>query len=230
MLVKSFGCSFIFGSDLADGKNLLVPAPSGNTWPSHLALYLKRTYYCYARPGIGNLQILEQILSQSITADQQDLFVIGWTWIDRFDCGYNIKNPGLPWLTIRPGVKNDSSKIYYKDFHSEYQDKLTSLIYIKLAIDTLQQKNIKFIMTYMDDLLFDQTWNSSSAVESLQSYVRPHMYTFDGMNFLDWSRKKGYPESKEWHPLEQAHAAAAELVIKTFDKQNTIDPVQQVRV
>jgi hypothetical protein len=32
----------------------------------------------------------------------------------------------------------------------------------------------------------------------------------DGQTFLVWSRAQGYPESDRWHPLEQAHAQAAD--------------------
>jgi len=56
------------------------------------------------------------------------------------------------------------------------------------------------------------------------------MTEFDGMTFLEFSRKNGYPETEQWHPLEQAHQAAAELLIRSFDKQKTSDPTQQVRV
>ena len=86
MKLKSFGCSFIYGSDLADASinpgNLI---PSNHTWPAHLARLQNRDYECYAKPGSGNLQILEKILTQASDKDKHDLFVIGWTWIDRFD-------------------------------------------------------------------------------------------------------------------------------------------------
>ena len=81
-------------------------------------------------------------------------------------------------------------------------------------------------MTYIDELLFDQQWNTSPAVKYLQTYVRPYMTTFDGQNFLDWSRKNGYPETESWHPLEAAHSGAGEYMIKVFDKQKTNDPAQ----
>jgi hypothetical protein len=71
----------------------------------------------------------------------------------------------------------------------------------------------------MDELLFDQQWNTSPAVLALQSYIKPYLTTFDGKTFLDWSRQHGYPESAQWHPLEQAHRAAANYIIKNFDSE-----------
>lgn len=225
MNLKSFGCSFIFGSDLADdGRDGPCATPSQLTWPAHLSKHLSREYRCYARPGAGNLQILEQVLNQSAINNDTDLFVIGWTWIDRFDyydADYNPKVKRTPWNTIMPIDKSDIAKVYYKELHSEYRDKFTCLSYIKLAIDTLNQKGIPFIMTYMDELLFDRQWHTTAAVTDLQEYIKPQMTTFENKTFLDWSRDNRYPETAAWHPLEAAHRAAADYMIKVFDKQNT---------
>jgi hypothetical protein len=215
MKLKSFGCSFIFGSELADdGRDGLYATPSQLTWPAHLAHGLGYEYQCYARPGAGNLQILEQILNQAAD-DNNNLFVIGWTWIDRFD--YYPVNPATPsrspWRTIMPVDTDGLATVYYRDLHSEYRDKFTCLSYIKLAIDTLNQRNIPFIMTYMDELLFDQRWHVTPAVIKLQEYVAPYMTKFNGLNFLDWSRAHSYKESAQWHPLEEAHSAAGDYMI-----------------
>jgi hypothetical protein len=211
VIVKIFGCSFVFGSELTDAvcdaNNL---QPSQLTWPALLAQNVKLDYTCHARPGSGNLQILEQILNQAAIPDTA-IFVISWTWIDRFD--YCQSSTGRHnWKTIMPVDEDHNAQVYYRDLHSEYRDKFTNLTYIKLAIDTLTQKQIPFVMTYMDELLFDQRWNTSAAVTDLQQYTYPYMTKFDGMTFLDWSRKHGYPETSNWHPLEQAHAAAADLI------------------
>jgi len=225
MKLKSFGCSFIFGSELADdGRDSPYATPSQLTWPAHLAQHLNYNYQCYARPGAGNLQILEQILNQAAVNDN-NLFVIGWTWIDRFD--YYPVNPATPsrspWRTIMPVDTDPLANTYYRELHSEYRDKFTCLSYIKLAIDTLNQKNIPFIMTYMDDLLFDQRWHTTPAIIELQNYIKPHITSFDGLSFLEWSRSKGYPETDRCHPLEAAHSAAGDYMIKVFDTKNTID-------
>jgi hypothetical protein len=217
MKLKSFGCSFIFGSELADdGRDGPYATPSRLTWPAHLSRHLTKEYQCYARPGSGNLQILEQILNQATDSSNSDLFVIGWTWIDRFD--YYPATPDSvsrsPWRTIMPVDTNALAKTYYCDLHSEYRDKFTCLCYIKLAIDTLNQKSIPFIMTYMDDLLFDQQWHTTPSVLDLQTCIKPQMTTFEGQSFLDWSRGQGYPVSDMWHPLEQAHRAAGDYMIK----------------
>lgn len=224
MKLKSFGCSFLFGSELGDNDEKLVfENPVGQfsrlTWPAHLAKQLGYSYECYARPGSGNLQIAERILNELADNDPA-VYVVGWTFIDRFDC-YNIEDPWQPWSTICPGSTSEVATVYYKQLHSEYQDKLKSLMYMRLVIDTLKQKQFPFIITYIDELLFDQRWHTGPAVLELQQYIKQHTTTFDNLNFTDWSKKNGYPVSKLGHPLEAAHQSASEYMFKVFDKQNT---------
>lgn len=226
MNLKSFGCSFIFGSELSDVNITETCAVHSKlTWPAHLANHLGHRYLTYSRPGSGNLQIAEQVLAQLAT-NQQALFVIGWTYIDRFDY-VNVNTPekwrDMPWSTLMPVDTTDIAAAYYKNLHSEIRDKLTTLMSVRLIIDTLKQKGCPFIMTYMDDLMFDRRWHTTPAITDLQDYIRPHMTTFEGMNFQQWSKKNGHAITDIGHPLESAHAAAGELMIKVFDTQNTID-------
>ena len=218
MNIISFGCSFIYGSDLADdSRGWFDQLPDGSwrprvsqqTWPALIAKELGYTYNCYALPGIGNLQIAEQVLNQA-AQNQTGLYVISWSWIDRFD--YQPPE-NITWKTISPTDNTSTSQVYYRDLHSQYRDKLTTLINIKLVIDTLKQKDYPFIMTYMDDLIFETEWHCKPVIVELQNYIRPYMTTFEGTTFLEWSRNKGFPESKHWHPLEQAHAAGAKYIL-----------------
>ena len=216
MLVKSFGCSFIFGTDLPDQIDPSVH--SQLTWPAVFSQRQGHYYRCYAQGGIGNLSIADRVLAEA-AEDVTALFIIGWTWIDRFD--YIDKNQ--IWSTIRPGSDSALSATYYRELHSEARDKLASLMTIRTVVDVLKQKELPFIMTYQDELLFDRTYNTTPAIVTLQDYIKPYMTTFEGKTFLDWSRSHGYPESASWHPLEQAHSAGAELMVQAFDKQNTND-------
>jgi len=232
MKLKSFGCSFIYGTDLADdGRGYLVANPSQLTWPALLAKELNYTYECYARPGAGNLRTLEKVLNQS-SVDDPAVFVIGWTWIDRFDYTTVPSKPTVQseyianevWQTVMPIDTDNRARAYYRDLHSQYRDKLTNLVYIKTAIDTLKQKNIPFIMTYMDELLFETQWHYTNGVRDLQDYIHPYMTKFDGQTFLNYSKEKGFPISETLHPLEQAH----EQAVKVLYKQNTIDHLRHV--
>jgi hypothetical protein len=204
MILKSFGCSFIYGTDL-DSPKL--------TWPGLLSQDINHEYQCHARAGIGNLQILEKILNQT-TINDSALYVIGWTWIDRFD--YN--NPANDqWKTIMPSDSDKIASTYYRDLHSQYRDKFTTLIYIKTAIDALNQKHVPFLMTYIDELLFETEWHTTPAIIDMQNYVRPYMTTFENQTFLNWSKQKGFAISESFHPLESAHQAGFELIRPNLD-------------
>jgi hypothetical protein len=225
MILKSFGCSFIYGSNLSDDNSKdPLALPSQLAWPALLAKNLDCPYQCYAWPGVGNLYIMEKILTQS-AIDQDAVFVIGWTWIDRFDytssknfgSHKDLKTDTDWWNTIVPGNKSKISKIYYQNLHSQLIAKLTTLVNIKITIDTLKQKNIPFIMTYMDDLIFETRWHVTPAILDLQKYIRPYLTTFDGKNFLEYSKEKGFPISDTLHPLEAAHQAGFELIQSNFD-------------
>jgi hypothetical protein len=71
--------------------------------------------------------------------------------------------------------------------------------------------------------MFDKQWHTTPAMTDIQDYIRPYMTTFNGMNLQQWAKKNGYPITSIGHPLEQAHAAAGQLMIKVFDTQNTND-------
>ena len=216
--LKSFGCSFIFGDDLKD--TFLEEDPwSAYTWPALLAQHLGLRHECYAQSGSGNLQILDSLLNNIDDSDTA-LYVIGWTWIDRFDYNDPISSQ---WRTVRPTDTDSVAQNYYKQLHSQYQDKFTALSYISTAVTTLLARGHKFIMTCQDPLIFETEWHTSQAVQTLQNYVRPYVTTFEGMSFLEWSRHNGYAISPAWHPLESAHQAAFKY-IKNHCKE--IDLVQ----
>jgi hypothetical protein len=218
--LRSFGCSFIYGSDMLGATR---DTPSPQAWPQLLADKLGLVHESFSRPGSGNLQIAEQVLNN---LDRDSFYVIGWTWIDRFDCYQDTPVwRGVPWTTIRPTDKSTATETYYRDLHSEYRDKLTSLMYVRSVIDMLVAERLNFVMTYIDDLMFDQRWHTSPAVLDLQRHCHPHMTQFAGLNFLDWSRQRGYAISDTLHPLYEAHACASEIIYQACEKQNTIDPM-----
>jgi len=206
MKLISFGCSFMAGTDLVS------PA---DTWPATVACQLGIQHECHARPGIGNLQIMELIIDQCVQNDT--VFVINWTWIDRFDF---VDISTESWNTLRPALDHVHADVYYRDLHSQYRDMLTNLCYIYTAMNCLISQNQRFIMTYMDYLLFetvDQHWHRSRAVQLLQTKIRPYLEDWQGKNFLDWSREGGYDISPAWHPQDSAHQAAANYMLPRID-------------
>ena len=221
MIIKSFGCSFIYGSDLKDcphGVDDSNPPPSQLTWPALLANQLGLSYRCHARPAASNLQILETVLS-SISDHEDAVYVVNWTWIERF--GYTSdsaktqgKHPWNPrgWCSILPSNQDQPAKLYYRYLHSQFRDKLESLICIKTAIDALTASRNKFLMTYTDNLIFENQWHTSAAISYLQNQIRSHLVHLEGKSFWDWIEQNQFEISDKGHPLEMAHEVLASAI------------------
>ena len=207
MKLKSFGCSFIWGSEMADANTY----PSKCSWPALLANNLSMHYQCMARPGSGNLQIAEQILNH--VDQEQAFFVINWTYIDRFDY---VDSSNDEWSTIRPGAQDSLAEHYYRNLHSQYKDKLTTLMQIKLCVDAMLNAGHEFCMTYMDDLLLETNWHVSPAVLSLQKNIQPHLRQFDQCNMLEYARGRGHAVGHLEHPLESAHKDLFKYALANF--------------
>jgi hypothetical protein len=198
--IKSFGCSFIYGSDM--------PRNYKDAWPNIISKKINLCHETYASPGAGNFKIYCDILANSYKNDNS-IYLINWTWIDRFDyVDYQEQ-----WNTLRPSESTELEKFYYRNFHSQLCDMISSASYIVSAAEHLRSLNCPYIMTYMDYNLLapiDPNWHDPRYLEVLQNKLKKILVDFDGCNFLDWSRAHNYQISSTWHPLEQAHQAAAE--------------------
>jgi hypothetical protein len=204
--LKSFGCSFIFGSDLSDAGML----PSKLTWPALIAKKLDLKYECYANPGQGNFKIYCDILANS-DCSHDSVYIINWTWIDRFDY---ISSATEKWNTLRPAQENQLQDFYYRNLHSQLRDMIANASWIVSAAEHLTSLGCPFIMTYMDHNLLtpvDPNWHNPKYLEIIQQKLQKLLVNFNSLNFLDWSRQQGFDVSESWHPLEDAHAAAAEF-------------------
>jgi hypothetical protein len=205
--LKSFGCSFIYGTELED-VDLDVDSYSLSTWPALIAKKLNLNYSCYAKPGQGNFKIYCDILANSYHNDQS-IYVINWTWIDRFD--YIDSNE--TWKTLRPANENFKQNFYYRNLHSQLCDMVSNAGYIVSAAEHLTSLNCPYVMTYMDYNLLthiDPNWHDPRYLEVFQQKLQRILVNFDDKNFLDWSLENNLAVSENWHPLEQAHATAAD--------------------
>jgi hypothetical protein len=207
--LKSFGCSFIYGSDLTDDISKFDDTEySQLTWPALISKELNLTYKCFARPGVGNFKIYCEILNNSCQ-DDQSIYLINWSWIDRFD----YINGQEQWKTLRPIEDNELEKFYYRNIHSQLCDMISSATYIVAAANHLTLLRQPYIMTFMDYNLLstiNPNWHSPGYLEVLQQKLKTLLVDFDGKNFLDWSRENNFAISENWHPLESAHKAAAD--------------------
>lgn len=190
---------------------------SRNTWPALLATELDLEYVCYAEPGCGNQSITRQFFQYLPYINSNDIVVINWTWIDRWEVFTDHERKSKQWTTLRPsGSKNKKlNEFYFKYLQSETWNKLETLKHILLLTNTLKQKNIRFVITCIDSLILDNSFNSPSYVTNLQSEVKDDIDWFDGLGFFEWSKNNNYQISKTGgHPLEEAHYKAFEYILE----------------
>ena len=154
-----------------------------------------------------------------LATDDPAIYVINWTWIDRFSyidlsksTPLHPYNP-MGWSSIMPIDTDQKSRIYYRDLHSQLRDTIETLTVIKATIDCLRQTNHEFIMTWTDPLVWEDQYLRPPAVCWLQNQVKPYLCDFEGQSFLEWSRKRQFAISDTLHPLESAHEAAAEHLL-----------------
>jgi hypothetical protein len=222
--IISFGDSFIFGSELENNHD------GGQSWIGQAAKNLNVNYVTQAVPGCGNDHIARQVYSWfSKNSAEDSLAVINWTWMSRWDF-YIVEHE--TWITLGPTCVPDKLKHLVERTEAEdmiefYQHRAnSSLLWNKFrnlqtiyAVQSyLKSQNITNIQTYMDDHLFNSECHAPDYVQQLQNLVRPELQSFEGKNFVDWSRSRGFAITETLHPLEDAHRAACELWQDTYNK------------
>jgi len=215
MILGAFGDSFLFGSDLPDIQDYDSVAwhhSSKLTYPALIAKHSGFEYYCTALPAQSNKVIADDII-RAVSYNQDCMFyVINWSWIDRFEyIGESRVRDCKGWTSLLPGQSTKNAEFYYKNFYSDLDAKLSNLMYINTALEALLDNNCKFLMTYMDHLLFDKQWHCPASVDYLQNKIQKYTTTYNGKTFLEWSRMNQFPESESWHPLELAHKKASDF-------------------
>jgi hypothetical protein len=222
--IVSFGDSFVFGSEQENNSD------GSMGWIGRAAKKLNCEYHTSSVPGCGNDNIARQIYTWFSNNPVTDtLAVVNWTWMSRWDF-YIVEHE--TWITLGPTCVPEKLKHLVE--HTQAQDMIdfyktranSSIAWNKFrnlqtmfAVQTyLKQLGVTTVQTYMDNLLFDQQYHAPDYIQTLQNLVKPELATFEGQNFVDWSRNKGYtvtPAPGD-HPLEEAHIAACELWTDTY--------------
>lgn len=161
-------------------------------------------------------------LTSEIYRDPERFFVVQWTFIDRFDYsdpdGHHLSARSTnDYRSALPNTESSIDKFYFKHLHSEFRDKITSLVYIKSALDLLLEKKCKFVMTCLDDLIWCDRYHVTAAMRAWQQYVKSHITFFDNKNFIMWCQDHAFTISDRGHPLEEAHSAGAAIMQPVID-------------
>lgn len=228
--IVSFGDSFVYGTELQNNHN------GHQSWIGLAAKKLNVAYKTLAVPGCGNENIFKQILFYFSRNPAHDvLAVINWTYARRWDIYFSEKEN---WTTLGMDCvprklsnfidnEDEASKIieFYKKNSgpNHVWNRWRSLQTIYCAQQYLKSLNIKVIQTYMDTSIWDSFLPNQKTVpdyiQPLQAITKFELETFEGLNFLEWSRKNGYKITDPWlHPLEEAHQAACELWLDRYQQ------------
>jgi len=128
-------------------------------------------------------------------------------------------------ITKDIGPINSDYQCYLQKMYIEYisdnemMNKFNSLQSMYCVTAFLLNKGIKFVQTSMDKELSEKRWFCDGYIQELQKFIFPQMKSFDNLNFLDWSKKNNFEITKKgWHPLENAHNAAADYWLPTYKK------------
>ena len=137
----TFGCSFTYGSALADTYEF-KPGPSIYAWPNVAAKELNIECVNKGIPGAGNKEILHYI--QNFDFHTDDIVCVLWTYQDRWCI---IKEDGIEnFIAHRKGRSN---QYYYQFLHDKndlWLDSFTRINFAKLFLDCKGIKNLHFIM------------------------------------------------------------------------------------
>ena len=229
--VTAIGDSFTRGDELADCPDYPSDGKGSHmTWPALIAKSINAEYKCMAVGGKGNQWtswvVAKKICDAHEYGNTPSLFIINWSWFERFDY-VNIDDD--LWVTTHPRHDNKLDHYFYRNLDSDLWNLFRNLQQIHSTISLLKQHNIDFIMTCLDptyntnvkDFRSDsfvqgirgQAWHT--VIAQLQEQVLPYIIEFNGMGFLDWAKHNNYQLGPNGHPLEEAHAAAAEYVRRT---------------
>lgn len=227
--IVSFGDSFIYGVELTNNYD------GSQAWPAIAARSLGLDYKTCAEPGCGNESITRQILSYFANHSHDDtLAVINWTWAHRWD--FYFGQGKEQWATLGPmsvphryfALLDRSQSQRVVDFAKDYGcasllwNKVRSLQTIMVAQQYLRHQGIPCVQTFMDPDMMDTVIHAPDYVQEMQLLIEPNLSTWEGHNFLDWSRMRGYTVSNPGlHPLEDAHQAAAILWRETYARYFT---------
>lgn len=237
--VFAIGDSFTRGDELADCPEQAIhpyrASFSRQTWPALIAKSLNIDYSAEAVGGRGNQWISFITGANSIdtsdfngTVKQDTFLIVNWSWFERFD--YIDSHRDDTWWTTHPHHDNKADHYFYKNIDNDIWSLHRNLQQMHSTIQLLKQNNIKFVMTCLDpgytntlgdirpdsygkDKIHGTEASWITAIDQLHKKVVPHILEFDGQTFLEWSHSNNFKCGPGGHPLEDAHAAAADYIL-----------------
>jgi hypothetical protein len=222
------GDSFIWGSELADSTSGEKDGYSHNTYPALLAQHAVMDYVCAAYPGNANDAISRMTLDSSIQHSEQFLLVT-WTFPQRREFRFGDKWESInSWHT----VKKEFSIEYFKHVgDNEYYEIYTTLKEILFLQNYCLTKQIPYLFLTANNTFYQHENYYRSVNQSINSLYDniewSNWFWFPSdseanetqapRGFYQWAVENKYSVGPHWHPLENAHIDAANLIKEKFN-------------
>lgn len=191
MIIVAGGCSFIYGSELADCHTGTTgpfgDTPSASTWTALLAR--DHWYQCVARPGDGNDAIARRVLNAvHANGDAKQAVVVQWSLAGRYEFSFNDGTANEwrqinPWHLLSPRevakIVGDSDTVI-RDWHVN-------------EIEQIKNSTIReFVELFYKNIgswEFWQTYTTLKEIVNLQNYLElrdiPYLFTFSDTDFMN---------------------------------------------
>lgn len=229
MILVAAGDSFTWGSELKDSPNGGPNGYSHCTYPALLAQHFKMNYVCAAYPGNSNSAISRMALD-ALVAHKDAVLLTTWTYPQRAEFRFGNKWTSInSWHTAEP----EFSKQYFRHVgDNEYYELYSTLKEIVFLQYYCQQNNIRYMFMTADNTFYcheNYLRSQDIGLNNLYSAVDwSQWFWFDPGNlpnetlsprgFYQWAVENKYACGSQGHPLEQAHADAADLIKDRFNE------------
>lgn len=248
MILVAAGDSFIWGTELKDCPHGGHNGYSRNTFTALIAKDLGYDYVCAAYPGNANNAISRSILTTCESINEPAVLVTWtFSQRYDFRFNYDTLKATSPWYSIHschaddPILNNISNSNLVKDFaktfykhvgNSEYYELYTTLKEILFLQLYLKSKRIPYLFTTADNSYYEHEnylRSKDQYLETLYNQIDWNSWYFfpkgtkanetsAPRGFYQWAVENKYTVGSGGHPLESAHADAAELIKDKYNE------------
>lgn len=229
MILVAGGDSFTWGSELADSPHGGANGYSRSTYPALLAKQAKLEYICAAYPGSANNAISRMAIN-AVNSVNDPFLLVTWTYPQRREFWFTNEWVSLnSWHT----AKKEFSEQYFKHVgDSEYYELYSVFKEIIYLQNFCKTKNIPYMFMTADNTFYcheNYLRSKNYELSVLHDSVEWNKWFWfpQGVNqyetpaprgFYQWAVENKYSVGSQGHPLEQAHADAAELIKEKFNE------------
>jgi len=230
----SAGCSLIYGAELSDSPDVDgADPPSSKTWPALYANTRGLAHHTCSACGLSNTGIARYVVDVLETYSF-DAVIVQWTFTNRYEFRLNKTDKSgsffnliTPWMskeytneigyTVKPPI--EVQELATSVFRYIDSDSTQYYLMLKTQFDLanyLRFKNIPFVFTYGGEL--PENTQSDKSISILENAANEIPFVkFEGSGFYNWAVNNRYPCGDHWHPLDQAHRDAFDLIQHDLD-------------